>query len=90
VNALCGWGIQLPPPQAALAEYEAALALSPGRFNGLYHAGVAAEGAGKPAQAVRYYAELLKNTGDGAHSARPELVHAKSFVASQHGESQAE
>jgi tetratricopeptide (TPR) repeat protein len=82
--------LEMGQPQAALAEYEAALALSPGRVNGLYHAGMAAEGAGKPALAARYYSELLKNTENGSHSARPELVHAKSFVASQHGESQAE
>ncbi len=73
--------LEMHQPQQALAEYEASLALSPGRFNGLYHAGMAAEAAGKPAEAGRYYAELLKNTDDGAHSARPELAHAKAFVA---------
>ncbi|MGI8771729.1 MAG: hypothetical protein ACR2JE_09850 [Acidobacteriaceae bacterium] len=82
--------LEMHQPQQALTEYEAALALSPGRFNGLYHAGMAAEAAGKPAQAGRYYAELLKNTDDGAHSARPELVHARAFVASERGAKQAE
>jgi hypothetical protein len=28
-----------------------------------------------------YYAAMLKNTGDGAHSSRPSLAHAKAFVA---------
>jgi len=53
-------------PKEALAEYETALKLSPNRFNGLY----------------QFYAALLKSTDNGAHSARPELAHAKSFLAS--------
>ena len=72
--------LELHQPQQALVEYAAALNLSPGRFNGLYGAGMAAEGAGKPEAAAGYYAALLKNTGDGAHSARPELSHAKAFL----------
>jgi hypothetical protein len=28
-----------------------------------------------------YYAAMLKNTGDGAHSPRPSLAHAKAFLA---------
>ncbi|HEV2464910.1 MAG TPA: hypothetical protein VGT04_13980 [Acidobacteriaceae bacterium] len=69
-------------PQQALAEYRVSLKLSPGRFNGLYHAGVAAEEAGDKAAAAQYFGELLKSTDGGAESRRPELAKAKAFVAS--------
>jgi tetratricopeptide (TPR) repeat protein len=68
-------------PNEALAEYRKALKLSPNRFNGLYHAGQAAEAAGDRAEARRYYAALLKSTSDGAGSKRPEIAHAKAFVS---------
>lgn len=70
-------------PREALVEYEKALQLSPNRFNGLFHAGMAAEEAGDKAKARQLYAELLKSTGNGAQSARPELAHAKAFASSQ-------
>ncbi|MGA7524432.1 MAG: hypothetical protein WBW84_18410 [Acidobacteriaceae bacterium] len=73
--------LDLHQPQQALAEYRVALRLSPKRFNGLYHAGMAAEEAGDKAAAAEYYAALLASTGEGAYSARPELAHAKSFMA---------
>ncbi len=69
-------------PQQALAEYEVALKLSPNRFNGLYHAGLAAEAMGDKAKAQQYYAALLKSTNNGGQSARPEIAHVKSFVSS--------
>jgi hypothetical protein len=69
-------------PQQALVEYEVALKLSPNRFNGLYHAGLAAEASGDKARAQQYYAALLKSTDNGAQSARPEFAHVKSFVSS--------
>jgi tetratricopeptide (TPR) repeat protein len=65
--------------KAALVEYEAALRLSPNRLNGLYNAGRAAETVGDKAKAARFYAELLKSAGMG--SDRPEVAHARSFVA---------
>lgn len=68
-------------PIVALAEYERSLALSPNRFNGLYGAGQAAEAAGDRASARRYYAALLTATDNGAASSRPEIAHAKGFVA---------
>ena len=74
--------LELQKPREALAEYEIALKLSPNRFNGLYHAGVAAEAVGDKAKAQQYYAALLKSTGNGAQSARQELAHVKSYVAS--------
>jgi tetratricopeptide (TPR) repeat protein len=68
-------------PQQALVEYRQSLQLSPNRFNTLYNAGKAAEAAGDAEVARGYYAALLKATHDGAHSKRPELAHAKSFVS---------
>ncbi|HEX4756383.1 MAG TPA: hypothetical protein VH308_00320 [Terracidiphilus sp.] len=68
--------------QQALAEYEAALKLSPNRFNGVYHAGVAAEAVGDKPKAQQFYTALLKFTDSGARSNRPEFAHAKSFVSS--------
>jgi tetratricopeptide (TPR) repeat protein len=67
-------------PQQALEEYRVALKLSPGRFNGLYQAGTAAEASGNKAAAGQFYAMLLQSTGNGGDSTRPELAHARSFV----------
>jgi tetratricopeptide (TPR) repeat protein len=67
-------------PEEALGQYRTALQLSPNRFNGLYSAGHAAEAAGKPEEAVTYYKKLIKITNEGAHSQRPEIVYARSFV----------
>ena len=75
--------LELRQPQQALAEYRVSLKLSPNRFNGLYNAGAAAEAAGNKRAAAEYYAALLKSTGNGATSSRPETAHAKSFVASE-------
>jgi len=69
-------------PRQALAEYEQALKLSPNRFNGLYHAGLAAEQAGDKAKAQQFYATLLQSTENGAQSARTELAHARSYASS--------
>jgi tetratricopeptide (TPR) repeat protein len=69
-------------PRAALAEYEAALKLSPNRFNGLFNAGMAAEAAGDKVKARSHYTALLESTGNGAHSERPEFEHVKAFLAS--------
>ena len=63
-------------------EYEDPLKLSPNRFNGLYHAGIAAEAKRDKAKAQQYYAALLKSTDNGEQSARPEFAHVKSFVSS--------
>jgi tetratricopeptide (TPR) repeat protein len=75
--------LELHQPQQALSEYRIALRLSPNRFNGLYNAGTAAEAAGDKHAAAEYYAALLKSTGNGVNSSRPEMAHAKSFVASE-------
>ncbi len=73
--------LELHQPQNALAEYRTALKLSPNRFNGLYHAGVAAEQAGDKASATQFFSALLKSAGNGEASAHPELAHARSFVS---------
>jgi tetratricopeptide (TPR) repeat protein len=74
--------LELHRPQQALAEYRVALQLSPNRFNGLYHAGLAAQDAGDKAAAADYFSALLKSTADGGLSSRPELAYAKKFVSS--------
>jgi tetratricopeptide (TPR) repeat protein len=74
--------LDLHQPQLALAEYRVALQLSPNRFNGLYHAGMAAEAAGDKAAAGGYFTALLKSTSNGGHSSRPELAYAKKYVSS--------
>ena len=68
-------------PKDALAEYQQDLKLSPNRFNALFCAGRAAEATHNAAQARSYYAALLKSTDNGSHSSRPEIGHAKAFVA---------
>ncbi len=74
--------LDLKRPQDALVEYERALQLSPNRFNGLYNGGLAAEEAGDKTKARQYYTTLLKVTDNGLHSMRPEIAHAKAFLAS--------
>lgn len=74
--------LELHQPQQALVELDVALKMSPNRFNGLFLAGRAAEASGDNARATKYYAALLKSTGDGAQSGRPELAHVKRFVSS--------
>jgi tetratricopeptide (TPR) repeat protein len=70
-------------PAAALQEYMRALELSPGRFNGLYHAAQAAEASGDSAQARHYYQALSDNAGDSGMQ-RPELEQARSALAAKH------
>jgi tetratricopeptide (TPR) repeat protein len=66
-------------PQDAIAAYEQALKVSPGRFNSLYGAANAAELAGNTILAIKYYSALQEccNT-----SSRPEVAKAKRFVSS--------
>jgi tetratricopeptide (TPR) repeat protein len=67
-------------PAEALVQYRTALKLSPNRFNALYNAGRAAEAAENPAEALAFYQQLLKVTNDGAHTQRPEIAYARSFI----------
>jgi len=73
--------LEVNRPGDALAEYERALKTDPNRFNGLYGAARAAELAQQTEKASSYYAQLLKNCDNGAHSERPELARAKTLLA---------
>ena len=70
-------------PGEALAEYEKSLQADPNRFNGLYGAGRAAELALQPEKAASYYAQLLRNCENQIASPRPELAHARAFLANR-------
>jgi tetratricopeptide (TPR) repeat protein len=74
--------LDLREPGQALKEFEAALLVSPNRFNGLYGAAKAAELSGDRQKAATFYAKLtaLAATSDGT---RPELQAAKVFLASK-------
>jgi tetratricopeptide (TPR) repeat protein len=72
--------LEMGRPEEALAEYEKSMKTDPNRFDGLAGAGQAAEVAHQPEKAKAYYAQLLKNCDNGAHSDRPELTHARSFT----------
>jgi len=67
-------------PREALAEFERSLQRDPQRFRGLAGAGRAAEAAGDGQAARQHYAALLAQGADG-DAARPELVHARAFLA---------
>lgn len=66
-------------PEEALAAYNAALEISPNRFNSLFGAGKAAELAGNTDLAKTYYAKLHKIAAP-EKSARPQMEHAVSFL----------
>jgi tetratricopeptide (TPR) repeat protein len=74
--------LEMAQPQQAVDEYARSLKASPNRFNGLFNAGRAAEAAGNEALAKDYYTRLLKQTDNGAASARPEFEHMKTFLGS--------
>jgi len=72
--------LEMGRSEEALAEYEKSMKTDPNRFNGLSGAARAAEMAHQPDKARSYYAQLLRNCDNGAHSDRPELAHAKFLV----------
>ena len=63
-------------PEEALVEYEASLQNDPGRFDSLYGAARAAEGAHKNDKARDYYSQLVGNC-KGSQSERAELKYAR-------------
>jgi tetratricopeptide (TPR) repeat protein len=71
--------LEIGRPEEALAEYEKSMKTDPNRFNGLAGAARAAELTRQPEKAKTYYAQLLKNCDNGAHSDRAELAHARSL-----------
>jgi tetratricopeptide (TPR) repeat protein len=71
-------------PRDALAAFEAQLAVSPNRFNGLYGAARSAEMAGDSATAARHYRELLAVSAF-ADPGNPRVEEAKTFLAHHPG-----
>jgi Tfp pilus assembly protein PilF len=73
---------ELHQPAAALKEYEAALEISPNRFNSIYGVARSAELLGDRKKARAYYEKLvaLCNQPDGS---RPELQQAKKYLAAR-------
>jgi tetratricopeptide (TPR) repeat protein len=67
-------------PAAALKEFEASQVREPNRFRNYAGSAMAAEAMGDKKKAAEYYAKLLElsKKGDGN---RPELTHAKAYVA---------
>jgi len=72
----------LNQPAQALAEFERSLKRDPNRFRGIYGAARAAEASGNRKAARDYYAKLQVLTVD-RDAERPELVHARAFLAGQ-------
>ena len=72
--------LELQHPDEALAEYQAALRVTPNRFNGVYGAARSAELSGDSEKAKAYYAQLLELSDKGT-STRPELQRARVVVA---------
>jgi tetratricopeptide (TPR) repeat protein len=71
--------LEMGRPEEALAEYEKSMKTDPNRFNGLAGAAQAGELLHQAEKAKTYYAQLLKNCDNGAHSDRVELAHARSL-----------
>jgi hypothetical protein len=74
--------LELNRPSEALSDYQAALRLTPNRFDALFGAARSAAKAGKPDDATAYYAQIRKNC-QGASSDRPELAEVREFLRSR-------
>jgi hypothetical protein len=74
--------LEMHQSQEALVEYETSLRTDPNRFNSLYGAAQAAEMSQQKDKAAGYYAQLLKNC-DGVRSDRPELLQARTLLATK-------
>lgn len=72
--------LALNRPEEALEAYQAALEISPNRFNSLYGAGQAAERAEQYDVAKSFYAKLVEMSGE-ADAEREPLTRAKRFLA---------
>ena len=72
--------LELGRSAEALKEYETSLQTSPNRFGGLYGAGRAAELAKDRKKAREFYVKLTAMC-EKADGDRPELAHAKKFLA---------
>lgn len=74
--------LELNRPSEALSEYQAALRLTPNRFDALYGAARSAAKVGKPDDAAVYYAQIQENC-QGSSSDRPELTETREFLRSK-------
>ncbi len=72
--------LELNRPAEALKEYEASQLREPNRYRGLYGAARSAELSGDREKARGYYAKLLA-LSEKAETERPELKHARAFLA---------
>jgi predicted Zn-dependent protease len=72
--------LEVNEPVAALAEFETSLQRVPNRFCSFAGAARAAELAGDREKAKAFYAKLV-TLADQADSERPELAHARAFLA---------
>jgi tetratricopeptide (TPR) repeat protein len=70
-------------PREALAAYELTMKKEPNRFRGMSGGALAAEKLGDRTRATTYYRRLLEIAAD-ADTDRPELQHAKAFLAAGH------
>ncbi len=70
--------LQRKRPKEALEAFKMSLEDSPGRFNGLYGAGLAAEQAKLTDEAKTYYKQLVEMS---PASKRPARAHAEAFLA---------
>lgn len=71
--------LELGNPSAALEAYRGALARSPGRFNSLYGAAIAAEQLGEESAALGYFQALVEFTTESTAN-WPRLLEARNFV----------
>jgi hypothetical protein len=67
-------------PREALLAFELTMKKEPNRFRGIYGGALAAEKAGDRAKATTYYQKLLEIAAE-ADTSRPELQHARTYVA---------
>jgi tetratricopeptide (TPR) repeat protein len=74
--------LELDRPKDARQEFEGALSIYPGRFQGLYGAAQAAERTGDKESASHYYAKLVEQTAK-ADGARSEVVHARAYRSAE-------
>jgi hypothetical protein len=70
--------MEMNKPAEALIAYEADLKRQPGRFNGLYNAGLAAERSHDIKKAAVYYLALTQDASKTSH--RKELESANLFL----------
>jgi tetratricopeptide (TPR) repeat protein len=75
---LGGMLLEIGQPKGAQQEFEAALKIYPGRYQGLYGAARAAELAGDKAVADEYYFKLKQQTANAGDS-RPELAQVRRY-----------